>query len=59
MIAAKIDAAPIPEADKPGLKQRLASLSEAALRAATTDLIKSGLDHLSDVVHWLRGIGGV
>jgi hypothetical protein len=36
----------------------VANLSEAGLKAATTDLVKSGLDHLPDAVHWLRSLSG-
>ena len=54
LIAAKIDAAAIPAAEKSRLKKALASLPEKALGAAATDLVKSGLDHLSDALHWLN-----
>jgi hypothetical protein len=53
LITAKIDAAPIPAEEKSRLKKGLASLSEKALGVAATDLVRSGLDHLPDAVHWL------
>lgn len=59
LIAAKIEAANVPAGEKSVLKQRLASLSEAGLKAATTDLVRVGLDHLPDAIHWLRTIGGL
>ena len=37
------------------LKRRLAALSQKALEAATTDLVRTGLDHLPDAAHWLSG----
>jgi hypothetical protein len=48
LIAAKVDAAAIPIEEKSVLKRNLAALSETALKGATTDLVKAGLDHLPD-----------
>ena len=45
LIDAKIEASPIPAEEKSRLRKVLAHLSEASLRVATTDLVKSGLDH--------------
>ena len=59
LINAKIEASSIPAEEKSRLRKALANLSEASLKAATTDLVKSGLDHLPDAVHWLRSIAGV
>jgi hypothetical protein len=59
LIAAKIEATPIPEAEKSSLRKRLAALPEVALKAAATDLMKSGLDHLPDAIHWLRTLAGL
>ena len=59
LIDAKIEASSIPTEEKSRLRRALASLSEASLRAATTDLVKSGLDHLPDAVHWFRSVAGV
>jgi hypothetical protein len=58
LIAAKIDQAKISEADKSGLKKQLASLPQTALQAATSDLMRAGLEHVSDVAHWVRTLGG-
>jgi hypothetical protein len=57
LIAAKIEAAPIPSEERSALRQHLAALSETALKAATTDLVRTGLDHLPDVIHWLQALG--
>jgi hypothetical protein len=57
MIAAKIETSPMPAEEKSKLRKALASVPEAGLMAATTDLVKIGLDHLPDVAHWLRSIG--
>ena len=57
MIQAKIEASAMPTEEKSKLRKALGSLSEAGLRAAATDLVKSGLDHLPDVAHWLRSLG--
>lgn len=59
LIAAKIDSAPVPEAEKSVLRRHLAALSETALRAGTTDLVKTGLNHLPDAMHWLRTLVGL
>ena len=59
MIAARIDAADIPEEQKPLLKRHLASLSETGLKVATTDLVQSGLHHLPDAIGWLQRFVGL
>jgi hypothetical protein len=59
LITAKIEAAGIPEAEKSVFKKRLAALSETALKVATTDLVRTGLDHLPDAAHWLRTVVGL
>ena len=59
LISAKIEEAAIPPEHKSALKKGLASLSEKALGAATTDLVRTGLDHLPDAAHWLRQFLGL
>jgi hypothetical protein len=59
LIAAKIDAAAIPVEEKSKLKKALASLSETALKSATTDLVRTGLDHLPNAAHWLSKLLGL
>jgi len=59
LIDSKIEASTIPIDEKSRLRKAVANLSEASLRAATTDLVKSGLDHLPDAVRWLRSFAGV
>lgn len=39
--------------------RHLAGLSETGLRAAATDLVKLGLDHLPDAIPWLRTLAGL
>src|SRR5439155_24424734 len=58
LIAAKIEAAPIPEAEKSMLRKRMAEVPETVLRSMTTDLVKLGLDHVPDAIHWLRAFVG-
>jgi hypothetical protein len=57
MIDAKIETSSMPTEEKSKLRKVLASLSEAGLKAATTDLVKIGLEHLPDAAHWLRSLG--
>ena len=59
LISAKIDTSQLPETERTSLKQRLATLSETALKAATTDLVTTGLNHLPDAAHWLRTVAGL
>jgi hypothetical protein len=59
LIAAKIEAAEIPAQEKSTLKKRLAALPEAALTPATTDLVRTGLDHLPDAARWLGRLLGL
>jgi hypothetical protein len=59
LIAAKIEASPLAEGEKSALRKHVAALPEMALRAAATDLMKSGLDHLPDAIHWLRMFTGL
>ena len=54
LISAKIETSSMPAEEKSKPRKVLAGLSEAGLRAATTDLVKSGLDHLPDAAHWLH-----
>jgi hypothetical protein len=59
LIDAKIETSSMPAEEKSKLRRMVANLSEAGLKAATTDLVKSGLDHLPDAVHWLRSLSGL
>ena len=56
LIAAKIEAAPIPAEQKATLKRRLAALPQKALEMAATDLVRTGLDHIPDAAHWLSNL---
>jgi hypothetical protein len=59
LIAAKIEAADLPPEEKSALRKRLVALPEAALTEAIKNLVRVGLDHLPDGVHWLiRMLGG-
>ncbi|HEX4112706.1 MAG TPA: hypothetical protein VH020_09245 [Stellaceae bacterium] len=59
LIAVKIERAALPEPEKSALRRHLTSLPGAALQAATTELVKSGLDHLPDAIPWLRTLVGL
>jgi hypothetical protein len=59
LIAAKIEASAMPAEEKSALKRRLTTLSQKALEAATTDLVRTGLDHLPDATHWLSKLLGL
>jgi hypothetical protein len=59
LIAAKIEATAMPAEKKSALKRQLAALPETALRDAISDLVRTGLDHLPDAVHWLSKLVGL
>jgi hypothetical protein len=59
LLAAKVDETPMPAEEKSAIKKHLATLPEAALRVATTDLVQTGLRHLPDAAHWLRTLAGL
>lgn len=59
LIAAKIEATAMPAEEKSALKRRLAALPQKALEVATTDLMRTGLDHLPDAAHWLSKLLGL
>jgi len=59
LIAAKIETMPISAGEKSALRRHLAALSETGLRAATTDLVTTGLDHLPDATQWLGRLLGL
>jgi hypothetical protein len=59
LLVAKIEAEPIPEAEKSRLKTALKGLSETALKDATTDLVHLGIQHLPNALEWLRAIAGL
>jgi hypothetical protein len=59
LIAAKVDETPMPAEEKSAIRKHLATLPEAALRVATTDLVQTGLRHLPDAAHWLRTLAGL
>lgn len=59
LINARIDQSDLPVAEKSRLKKHLGSLSEAALKEATKELAKRGLDHLPDAIQWLQRLAGL
>lgn len=59
LIAAKIETAVMPPAEKASLLKSLKALPQGALEAATTDLVRTGLDHLPNAAEWLRQIVGL
>ncbi len=59
LLAQKVDASNLPAEEKSAIKRQLASLSEAALKAATTDLVHVGLHHLPNMIPWLQKFVGL
>lgn len=59
LIGEKIEATAMPPEEKSALKRRLGGLSQKALEVATTDLVRTGLDHLPDAAHWLSKLVGL
>ena len=54
LIAAKIDASPLHEEKKAGLRAALAKLPAAALQEGSKRLMNLGMDHIGDVETWLH-----
>lgn len=59
LINKKIDDLDEPEETKSVLKEHLKALPEAALKAGTTDLVATGLEHLPNALHWLQRLVGL
>ncbi len=59
LLAAKVEEADIPAEEKSLIRKHLASLPEAALKAATTRLIETGLSSMPNAVQWLRTLSGL
>lgn len=59
LINKKIDNLDEPEETKSVLKEHLKALPEAALKAGTTDLVATGLEHLPNALHWLQRLVGL
>ncbi len=58
IIAAKIDSTGASDAEKSVLKSQLKKLPATALQLASTDLMKTGLDHLPNAIQWLHTLVG-
>lgn len=58
LIEARLNALTIPESQKSLVRSHLAGLSEAALKSATGELMKLGVDHVPDIVEWIRRLAG-
>jgi hypothetical protein len=56
LISKKIDASDITAVEKIKWKTVVSGLPDAALRAATSDLVQQGLHHVPNVVEMLRGL---
>ncbi|WP_459696589.1 hypothetical protein [Acidisoma sp. C75] len=54
LIEAKIDQAEIPDEEKSALRKALATLPQIALQAATSDLVRAGLNHMP--MHWVESL---
>jgi len=59
LLQAKVDQSPLPEMEKSELKKKLSALSTTALTTAASTLTKAGIDHLPNVIGWLRGLAGI
>lgn len=54
MLEAKIEESDLPPAEKNRLIEHIRTLPAEALKTATTHLMKQGLEHLPDAIHWLK-----
>lgn len=54
----EIDKAVIPAEEKSSLKKSLAALSDKTLQAGASDLMRIGIEHVPNAVHWLQGLIG-
>lgn len=59
LMLARVDASDLPPEKKSDLKKHLANLSGLALKDATADLVKIGLDHLPNGLRWLQTLAGL
>ena len=59
LLVAKVDGTNLPEVRKSAIKEQLKKLPATALQAATTDLVRVGLDHMPDATHWLHTVAGL
>lgn len=59
MLIAKAEASALAEPEKSALRKQIASLPAAALQTATSRLAQVGLDHVPDLLHWLRTLTGL
>lgn len=50
--------ASLPVTEKSGLRAAIKRLPEASLQEAAKYLVKAGLEHLPDAIHWLRTLTG-
>jgi hypothetical protein len=56
LIAARIDETALPAEEKAKWKAVVGTLSDSSLRAATSDLVQQGLQHIPNVIEMLRGL---
>jgi hypothetical protein len=56
ILVSKIDGSPLAPEEKSRLKEVVSQLGEAGQKAAITDLIHQGLQHIPSIVDWLRSI---
>ena len=54
MMIAKVEGSDLPAEKKTALRAAVGKMSSTAMTAATGDLVKMGLDHGPDAVHWLE-----
>ena len=56
ILALKIDGSPLAPEEKSRLREVVNQLGEAGQKAAITDLIYQGLQHIPNIVDWLKSI---
>ena len=59
MLLAKAEAAVLPASEKSALRKQIEALPAAALQTLTTRAAQVGLDHVPDLLHWLRSFSGI
>ncbi len=59
LMIAKVNASDLPIEKKTGLLAGIRKMSGTALTSATGDLVKLGLEHAPDGVHWIERLAGL
>jgi hypothetical protein len=59
LLAARVDASDTTPESKSLLKAAIADLPASALKVATTELVKQGLNQMPNAIQWLRALAGL